>query len=134
MGKRGPRPTPTKQLVNRGSKLAIHRTGEPTSGLPIGACPDWLDSMAAEKWNSLVPRLERLGIINEADAETVSQYCFWWSKFMWLVTQCPNDLHMQGKATEHLMRLGSRLGLSPADRVGLKTEKQDKGDRFLKVV
>ncbi len=135
MGKRGPKPTPTATLINRGSWLAKVRKDEPISKTPVGSCPDWLDGVAADKWKSLTQRLERLGIINEADAETIAQYCHWWGRFMWLVSECPNDIHSQGKATEYLIKLGSRLGLSPSDRVGLKTEKPDKEqDRFLKAI
>ena len=54
---------------------------------------------------------------------------------MWLVENCPNDIHMQGKAADYIMRLGSRMGMSPSDRVGLKAEKiADSKDKFLRVV
>ena len=132
MGKRGPQPENTKKLENRGSTRVSSRKDEPEPGAFDDTCPDWLDDIAKQKWYKIVPQLKNLGVLGDVDSSLVAQYCHWWSKFIWGVTECPNDIHIQAKATDYLIKLGGRMGMSPSDRVGLQTttsKKKDKDDK-----
>ena len=136
MGKRGPKPVPTKTLKNRGSWLAETREREPVvcpDDFP-DACPEWLGNTAKETWYDLVPRLKNLGIIGGVDPRILIDFCHFWGKFVDLCIECPNDIHNQAKASDKAWKAGAKLGLSPSDRVGLKTENKTERDKFLKIV
>lgn len=135
MGKRVPKPTPTKTLKDRGSWLAKTRKNEPEPGVFDDSCPDYLGERGQAVWFQLIPILRDMGILGSADRLIVIAFCFWWGEFLRLTEECPNDTHMIGKATDYVLKLSSRLGLSPADRVGLKVDKEekDKSKRFFKV-
>ena len=137
MGKRGPQPTPTQTLRNRGSRLVKGREGEPPADSTefTDACPDWLGDRAKETWFDVVPKLKGLGIIGAVDPRIVIDFCHFWGRFVELCIDCPNDIHNQAKASDKAWKAGAKLGLSPADRVGLKTEKPEKKDnQKLKIV
>ena len=137
MGKRGPKPIPTEILKRRFSR-AIENRGQEVSVSSDdfdSDCPEWLDSLAREQWFKIVPRLKNLGVIGDIDFNVVSQYCHWWSKFVMTVKDCPNDIHGQSKASEQVLKLCAKLGLSPSDRVGLSVDKKDdKKDKFSRIV
>jgi len=81
MGKRGPRPTPTRLLQLRGSKLVIKDRREREVKGPEGLAdkPDWLDEMGQKAWDFLVPLLQQMGVLTRIDANALSRYCHMWS-------------------------------------------------------
>lgn len=83
MGKRGPRPTPTKLLQLRGSKLAtkdrLAKEAQGPEGLPEK--PEWLDELAGRAWDYLVPLLQQMGVLTRIDGHALSRYCKLWSRW-----------------------------------------------------
>ena len=89
MGKRGPKPTPTKILKIRGSWRAETRDGEPVADGDV-ARPIWLKGQAQKKWDELVPILKRMDVIGEIDAGSLARYCdawAWWRKLKKFIDQ-----------------------------------------------
>lgn len=84
MGKRGPPPEPSILRYIRGnpSKTPLN-TGEPTPDLlPAGAQPPvWLEGVALEKWNEVVPVLTAMRVMTVADRETIARYCALWEQW-----------------------------------------------------
>jgi P27 family predicted phage terminase small subunit len=76
MGKRGPKPTPTrlKKLagITRADRLNEHEP-EPPSGLP--EAPTHLDKLALEEWHRIVPLLDEMGVLTRIDGAALSVYC-----------------------------------------------------------
>ena len=129
MGKRGTKPDSKEKSQLIGSRRAKDKEDSISANPFRSECPDWLDDVAKEKWYSLVSRMAAIGYIGDLDEEIVSEYCLWWSKLLYLVEECPNDVHLIGKATDYLLKIGARLGLSPSDRVNIpQAKKEDKKD------
>lgn len=83
MGKRGPKPTPTRILKYRGSRRAQSRTKEPepppiVPDDPADVAPPWpLADAAREIWDQLIVLLAPMGILTLADKFTLARYCDW---------------------------------------------------------
>lgn len=136
MGARGPKPTPTAILENRGSWLAKTRKGEPVAEQVKPSNPVWLDNEDAKaKFEELASSLSALGVLQSTDADTLARYCFWHGKFIYLV-RTGQDMSDLCKVEVNLQKLGSSLGLSPADRtrVSIIEKPKEKKDKFLRVV
>ncbi len=123
MAGNGPAPTPTNILKMRGSWRANKRSSEPVaSGKPV--CPRWLTPGAKNAWQRVVPKLQRLGVLGESDAEALTRYCVtldWWQQLArmdldpltregWRVSV------MLGKLSEQLTRLEAQFGMTPSAR------------------
>ena len=93
--------------------------------------PDWLSPEALAEWRRIVPALDALGILKEADRAMVSAHCETWSTYVTAIrqvraegvtvvnpeTHCPRKnppLAAAEAAANQLRLLGNELGLSPA--------------------
>ena len=93
--------------------------------------PDWLSPEALAEWRRIVPALDALGVLKEADRAMVSAYCETWSTYATAIRQvraegvtvvnpesgCPRKnpaLAAAEAAANQLRSLGNELGLSPA--------------------
>src|SRR6266404_8837823 len=126
MGKRGPRPLPSRIKLLRGNPG--HRplnANEPQP--PAGAeCPTWLAREARREWRRLAPWLESQGLLTLADQNAFDGYCAAyarWQRFERLTQKESADVAIgQGyanaatKALAQLTQLLARFGLSPSDR------------------
>ena len=75
MGKRGPRPLPSKLKAlagNPGRRPLNDR--EPDVG-KAPTCPRWLSKEAREHWRRIVPILTRMRLVGDVDADALAQYC-----------------------------------------------------------
>ena len=126
MGKRGPRPTPRRLKVLRGTDRA-DRGSQNEPDPPIGAkCPKWLPREAKREWRRLAPWLESQGLLTQADQAAFAGYCAAyarWHRFERLANkESPEVAIGQGfanaatKALHQLTQLLARFGLSPSDR------------------
>ena len=82
MGTRGPIPTPTAIKHARGSwraRLESRTAPMPKLGRP--RCPSWLDANAKAIWKSVVPELERLGVLASVDQMALTVLCSTWSSY-----------------------------------------------------
>jgi P27 family predicted phage terminase small subunit len=134
MGKRGPQPTPTEILDDRGSWLAKERSGEVKHESGIPDCPEWLDQEARAEWDRQI-RGMATGILSSTDRGFLAAYCAAWSEFKvaqqfiyehghTAVTDKGNEIQhpmvgVRNKAAERMNRFGSHFGFSPSSRVGI---------------
>lgn len=75
MGRRGPPPTPTAILRQRGSHRANERPKEPTLVPGRPQCPQWLRGDARRAWKKLIPMLEAMGVLSRSDGNAIARYC-----------------------------------------------------------
>lgn len=105
-------------------------------------CPEWLDDVAKEKWQELAPKLEKLGLLTEADGEAFALLCAHWSNAV-RAQQALNreGLVVDGKRnpaaaqlkenSEAFRRYCALFGMNPTDRARLRTpEAADEEDEF----
>ena len=71
MGRRGPRPLPTKILELRGSPRARLRAGEPEPPTGIPPCPEWVSERGRAHWERVVELLKPYGVLTLQDGEAL---------------------------------------------------------------
>lgn len=144
MGKRGPAKIPTKILKLRGSGLVSRvRRKIKADGLP--AAPEWLGDEEADKWEQLVPMLQRMGILGEIDAEALGLYCTAWVRWrrvdellaaggLKVLEQARLSLQA-ARWFDRLVKLQCQFGMTPSARADLEatepkrlTSKPGKGE------
>ena len=80
MGKRGPKPQPTAIKLARGT-LRERRKDEPQPPADKIVMPKHLGKVARAKWKELLPLLEGVRVMTDADVEALARYCDtyeWW--------------------------------------------------------
>ena len=80
MGKRGPKPQPTAIKLARGT-LRERRKDEPQPPADKIVMPKHLGKVARAKWKELLPLLEAVRVMTDADVEALARYCDtyeWW--------------------------------------------------------
>ncbi|MGE3108837.1 MAG: phage terminase small subunit P27 family [Phycisphaerales bacterium] len=84
MGRRGPRPTPTRDLQRWGSWRAALRTCEPDMTALVGVppCPKWLDREGRRAWKFVTAGLAARGLLTQVDGQALVRYCRIWSRWM----------------------------------------------------
>jgi P27 family predicted phage terminase small subunit len=152
MGKRGPKPTPTKLKVLRGNpgNRPINKS-EPQPSADGVVMPPHLGEVAAAKWAEVLPLLQAVKVMTRADIEALARYCdtYEW----WLATRAKlkkegdtypilNDkgdvkyiaqrpeVSIAHKLAVQLRQLEQDFGLNPSARTGLHVEepKQENED------
>jgi len=157
MGKRGPRPTPTKLKILRGNPgcrpLNKDEPEPPSDGVSM---PPHLGEVAAARWRELLPMLQSVRVMTRADIESLARYCdtYEW----WLATRAKlkkegdtypilNDggdvkyiaqrpeVSIAHKLAQQLRQLEQDFGLNPSARASLHVEKsqaiKDEEDRLM---
>ena len=146
MGKRGPRPTPTKLKILRGNpgNRPIN-TSEPQPAIDGVVMPTHLCEVASARWRELLPMLQAVKVMTRADVEALARYCdtYEW----WLATRAKlkkegdtypilNDkgeikyiaqrpeVSIAHKLAVQLRQLEQDFGLNPAARTSLHVEEQ----------
>ncbi|MBS0195993.1 MAG: phage terminase small subunit P27 family [Planctomycetes bacterium] len=82
MGKRGPRPQPTRLLRLKGSWRGNINKHEPPTIAGDPTCPDWLDEEAKAMWGHVVPLLRAMNLLSKADGNALSRYCHLCSRWL----------------------------------------------------
>ncbi len=80
MGRRGPKPTPTIVLRERGSWRA-HARGERVIPTEIPKPPDWLHGRALDQWHYLSRLLFDQGLLTDLDVGMLAILCESWSDY-----------------------------------------------------
>lgn len=146
MGKRGPRPTPTKLKVLRGNPgcrpLNKDEPEPPVDGIHM---PPHLGQVASARWAELLPMLQAVKVMTRADIEALARYCdtYEW----WLATRAKlkadgdtypilNDkgevkyiaqrpeVSIAHKLAVQLRQLEQDFGLNPSARTSLHVEQE----------
>ena len=136
MGARGPVPQPTALKVLRGNpgKRALNRR-EPKPAPVPPKCPGWLDKVARQEWRRVVPVLDRLGLVTQADLQALAGYCQSWARWRqaeaeiaegglivdedrgkYSIRKANPAVAIAQKERQLMLAFGTRLGLSPSDR------------------
>jgi len=150
VGKRGPRPTPTKLKILRGNpgNRPIN-TNEPQPVADGVVMPSHLGEVAAAKWGQVLPLLQAVKVMTRADIEALARYCdtYEW----WLATRAKlkkegdtypilNDkgdvkyiaqrpeVSIAHKLAVQLRQLEQDFGLNPSARTGLHVEESKQED------
>lgn len=157
MGKRGPRPTPTQLKVLRGNPgcrpLNRNEPAPPVTGI---AMPAYLGPVAAARWAELLPMLQAVKVMTQADVEALARYCDtyeWWLAVraklkadgdtypilndkgdVKYVAQRP-EVSIAHKLAVQMRQLEQDFGLNPSARTSLHVEepKQETDDRDARV-
>ena len=143
MGKRGPRPAPTAIKIARGTVRSRPNTepAPPATGIVM---PSHLGEVAQAKWRDLLPLLQAVKVMTDADVEALARYCdtYEW----WLATRATlrkdgdtypilNDggeikyiaqrpeVSIAHKLATQLRQLEQDFGLNPSARTSLHVEK-----------
>lgn len=136
MGARGPAPKATalKALEgNPGKRPLNDREPLPATG---ATCPDWLSAAARAQWSRLAPILEACGTLTRADENILAAYCDAAANYI-AATREVQELESfietgphgrkvspvvgaQRNYLELMVKLGTKLGLSPSDRTSIK--------------
>lgn len=154
MGKRGPRPIPTKILKARGSWRARLNPAEPIAASDAPELPDHLSADAKEIWFRIFPKLLRMRIMGDVDADSLGRYCdalVKWKRAARFLDDHPDLVYpLRGPATPEnpngrliglvpypqnalyeryariLDRLEQSFGLTPSARTRIATQQETK--------
>lgn len=140
MGKRGPKPTPTKEKKRLGNpgKRPINSEEPQPDGLPEP--PDYLDDYAWDLFNRIVIAMAE-GVYTACDTELLAAYCSACSTHREAVKQIrkqgqavddkPNPwIKEQRQQAQVITTLGTRLGLDPAARASIKVPEKKPAGKF----
>jgi len=145
MGARGPAPTPTAQLKDRGSWRAKDRADYGADHLLCDRAPSppkHLSDDAKKCWKEVVKPLMTMGVLGPGDFKTLERYCVHWSRW-----RRANDLIEEHGAFEEdkdgrmvessystaayradtaLLKIEQQLGLTPSSRSRVPLKQNDK--------
>jgi P27 family predicted phage terminase small subunit len=138
MGRRGPKPTPTKLLDIRGSWRAKTRPDEPQPpALTKATPPTWLSEKAKLHWKETAPCLIELGLLTVLDTHAWAMACEAFAHWMVLSdliakegmileTETGSRLHpalrAEEKQFELYLKISREFGCTPASRVSLHVQ------------
>ena len=141
MGKRGPKPKPTALRVLEGNpgRLPI----QPDEPKPSGgiSMPEHLQEASKKVWNQIIESMPP-SFFSVADMPLLAAFCEAWADHSRATEALAHGADManggrvsplitiRNQAARTMATLGSRLGLSPADRVGLKTPAPQEGGKW----
>lgn len=141
MGERGPSPTPTLKLVQRGSWRGKVRKNEPEPAPGVPNPPSWLTKEAGAEWRRVVPALAAEGLLSKVDRAALSMMCQSWADYVaarqelkaegvvfktekGYIAKNPRATIMN-EAFERWRKIALQFGLTPGARAGLATTKSD---------
>jgi len=87
--------------------------------------PTWLPVAARKEWNKLAPMLDRLGVLTEADGETLAQLC---AARAILRQQLLEHERFSVELWRAIQAAEAKFGLTPADRARLSVVEKDKSE------
>ena len=148
MGKRGPRPEPTILKIAKGNpgKRRLNES-EPKPAADAIQPPDWVTGKSLEKWQEVVPKLIGMGVMTNADIDTIARYCTMYEQYVKYLEQVRRGLDvlvirddkgkvkymqstpaatMMTKLAASMLRIEQEFGLTPSARTGIATTQTDK--------
>lgn len=142
MGMRGPVPKPTALVLLEGNpgKRKINK-GEPQPRRVPPRCPAHLDAFAKQEWRRLVPILQRMRVLSEADFLALSTLCQTYSTLVKAATRLNKEgliittksgyvqqnpvYSIANSCAEMMTRLTREFGLTPASRTRLEVQESE---------
>jgi P27 family predicted phage terminase small subunit len=153
LGLRGPAPKPRalRELEGNRGKRPLSRY-EPQPVVKRPRCPAHLDADARREWRRLVPILERMRVLTEADEIPLANLCMQYATMVkaqrlleksgllfktksGYIQQSPL-VAIVSNSVEQVNKLCREFGLTPAARTRLTVDKQDVDprDRLLRIM
>ena len=148
MGKRGPAKTPTQLKIARGTNRKNIST-EPQPPSDAIKMPSHLGKVAAAKWRQLLPLLQGVRVMTNADIDALARYCDsyeWWRATraklkkegdtypilndggeVKYIAQRP-EVSIAHKLAQQLRQLEQDFGLNPSARASLSVEPETTPD------
>lgn len=150
MGKRGPRPEPTIIKIAKGNpgKRSLNKN-EPKPAADAIQPPEWVTGKSLEKWQEVVPKLVSMGVMTNADIDTIARYCTMYEQFVKYLEQVRRGLDvlvirddagkvkymqstpaatMMTKLAASMLRIEQEFGLTPSARTGIATTQSKQQD------
>lgn len=150
MGKRGPRPEPTIIKMAKGNpgKRPLNKS-EPKPPSDDITPPDWVTGVARSKWDEVVPKLIGMGVMTNADIDTIARYCTMHEQFVKYLEQVRRGLDvlvirddkgkvkymqstpaatMMTKLAASMLRIEQEFGLTPSARSSIATTQNKQQD------
>ena len=108
-----------------------------------------MTGVAREKWDNVVPKLIGMGVMTNADVDTIARYCTMHEQFVKYLDQCRRGLDvlvirdesgkvkymqstpaatMLSKLAASMLRIEQEFGLTPSARSGLSVGKKESAD------
>ena len=133
MGRRGPRPKPTRLKVVQGTYRADRAAFNEPAPEPIAPkCPTFLKGEARREWKRISAELEKLQLLTQIDRAALAAYCTSWETYvladkvirekgLTIVTpkgheQQRPEISIRNKALEQMRTFLSEFGMTPASR------------------
>ena len=152
MGKRGPRPEPTIIKMAKGNpgKRPLNKS-EPKPPSDDITPPGWVTGVARSKWDEVVPKLIGMGVMTNADIDTIARYCTMHEQYVKYLEQVRRGLDvlvirddsgkvkymqstpaatMMTKLAASMLRIEQEFGLTPSARSGLSASKTQEKDEL----
>ena len=146
MGKRGPRPEPTIIKIAKGNpgKRALNQS-EPKPPSDDIKPPSWVTGVSLEKWEEVVPKLVGMGVMTNADIDTIVRYCTMHEGYVKYLDQVRRGLDvlvirddkgkvkymqitpaatMLSKLSASMLRIEQEFGLTPSSRSGISATQE----------
>jgi len=89
---RGPKPAPTALRLLRGDRPSRINHAEPIAPVGNTEPPSWLEGAALEKWRELVPLLQKMNLLTDADRDGVGRYCIAFERYVHALGICRKGL------------------------------------------
>lgn len=138
---RKPKPTKLRQLNGNAGKRAINTNEPQFSKITNIEPPSWLEPMAAEMWQRVVPELLSNDVLTAPDLHNVEGFCMAYAR--WREAQEAITLHgvvttnpesgallknpavtVANESSRQMIQFGSLLGLDPSSRTRLTGSSQ----------
>lgn len=131
------RPRKPTALLQAAGTFRHDRHGQRVDALGVPSMPEWLasDALAVEVWQETLPLLISQGCAAEIDAASLAILCQAMSLSIrasdmaesaeWGTTERQRIRNEANAAQATVIKLSSRFGLTPADRAGIKSERQE---------
>jgi P27 family predicted phage terminase small subunit len=103
---RGRKPKPTRLKILNGTRADRINAREPTPPAGPPEVPKHLDELARDEWARLVPILEEMGVLSQADGAALMLYCECYSK--WL--RARGEIAKRGMTIEITKTITSKKG------------------------
>ncbi len=133
------KPTELKIVQGNPGKRPLNKDEPKPAEAVAPKPPPWLDNNGLHAWETVVPELERLGLLTDVDLIALAHFCSWHSTFLWASREIEMDgmtltdnsgrqyknpaMNIKDAASKHVRAFGSEFGLTPSTRGGMVVPK-----------